>query len=49
MAHEIHTSFDEAFEKIKPERSTYIVIVTRGHKDDIASWHGRSQPKPTSG
>jgi xanthine dehydrogenase accessory factor len=35
MAQEIHTSFEEAFEKIKPTASTYMVIVTRGHKDDM--------------
>ena len=35
MAREIHASFDEAFEKIKPSASTYLVIVTRGHKDDM--------------
>jgi xanthine dehydrogenase accessory factor len=35
MAQEIHTSYEEAFEKIKPNASTYMVIVTRGHKDDM--------------
>src|SRR6202050_50654 len=35
MAHEIYTSFEEAFEKIKPNASTYMVIVTRGHRDDM--------------
>ena len=35
MATEIHTSFEDAFEKIKPTASTYLVIVTRGHKDDM--------------
>ena len=35
MAQEIHTSFEEAFEKIKPTAATYMVIVTRGHKDDM--------------
>jgi xanthine dehydrogenase accessory factor len=35
MAGEIHTSFDEAFAKIRPNLSTYLVIVTRGHKDDM--------------
>jgi xanthine dehydrogenase accessory factor len=34
-AQEICTSFAEAFEKIRPNASTYIVIVTRGHKDDM--------------
>ena len=35
MASEIHTSFEEAFEKIQPNSSSYLVIVTRGHKDDM--------------
>ena len=35
MAQQIHTSFEEAFEKIKPTAATYMVIVTRGHKDDM--------------
>lgn len=35
MAGEIHTSFEDAFAKLQPNASTYIVIVTRGHKDDM--------------
>ena len=35
MAQEIFTDFEESFEKIKPNASTYMVIVTRGHKDDM--------------
>jgi xanthine dehydrogenase accessory factor len=35
MSTEIHTSYAEAFEKIHPTASTYLVIVTRGHKDDM--------------
>ena len=35
MASEIHTSYEEAFEKIQPNASSYLVIVTRGHKDDM--------------
>jgi xanthine dehydrogenase accessory factor len=35
MASEIQTSYQDAFEKIRPNSSTYIVIVTRGHKDDM--------------
>jgi xanthine dehydrogenase accessory factor len=35
MAAEIHVSYEEAFAKIHPNVSTYIVIVTRGHKDDM--------------
>ena len=35
MASEVYTSWEEAFEKIKPNASTYMVIVTRGHRDDM--------------
>lgn len=35
MAGEIYTSFDDAFEKIRPNASSYLVIVTRGHRDDM--------------
>ncbi len=35
MAREVYTSWEEAFEKIKPNASTYMVIVTRGHRDDM--------------
>jgi xanthine dehydrogenase accessory factor len=35
MAREIYASYEDAFEKILPNRSTYCVIVTRGHKDDM--------------
>lgn len=35
MAQEIYTSFDEAFAKLQPTASHYLVIVTRGHRDDL--------------
>jgi xanthine dehydrogenase accessory factor len=35
MAGEIYTSWEDAFAKLQPNASTYIVIVTRGHKDDM--------------
>ena len=40
MSSEIYTSYEDAFEKIRPNSATYIVIVTRGHKDDmrVLSW-----------
>jgi len=35
-AHEIHAiDFDEAMGKLDPNESSYIVIVTRGHRDDM--------------
>ncbi len=35
MAGEVYTSYEEAFEKLKPSASSYLVIVTRGHRDDM--------------
>jgi xanthine dehydrogenase accessory factor len=35
MAHEIFTSYEDAFDKLKPGDSSYLVIVTRGHRDDM--------------
>src|SRR6202161_2437268 len=47
MSQEIHTSFEEAFEKIKPTAATYMVIVTRGHKDDmhVLRWAVGTSPR----
>jgi xanthine dehydrogenase accessory factor len=47
MAHEIHTSFEEAFSRIKPTAATYMVIVTRGHKDDmhVLRWAVGTSPR----
>jgi xanthine dehydrogenase accessory factor len=35
MATELYGTYEEAFAKIQPGASTYLVIVTRGHKDDM--------------
>ena len=35
MATEIYTTYEGAFEKIRPNASSYLVIVTRGHRDDM--------------
>lgn len=35
MAAEIYASYEDAFGKIRPNASSYLVIVTRGHKDDM--------------
>ena len=35
MASEIYTTYEEAFEKIHPGASTFMAIITRGHKDDM--------------
>ncbi|MGB2677032.1 MAG: XdhC/CoxI family protein [Candidatus Acidiferrum sp.] len=44
MAQEIFTSYDEALEKLKPNGSSYLVIVTRGHKEDmrVLAWAVRT-------
>ncbi len=47
MAREIYTSYEEAFEKLKPNASTYMVIVTRGHKDDmrVLGWAANTEAR----
>jgi xanthine dehydrogenase accessory factor len=35
MARDIYVSFEEAFAKLQPTASDYMVIVTRGHRDDM--------------
>jgi len=44
MAQEIFTSYGDAFDKLRPNGSTYLVIVTRGHKEDmrVLSWAVRT-------
>jgi xanthine dehydrogenase accessory factor len=44
MAAEVFTSYEDAFEKIQPSASTYLVIVTRGHKEDmrVLAWAVRT-------
>jgi xanthine dehydrogenase accessory factor len=44
MAQEVFTGFEEAFAKIQPNASTYLVIVTRGHKEDmrVLAWAVRT-------
>jgi xanthine dehydrogenase accessory factor len=47
MAHEIYATFEEAFEKLRPNSSSYVVIVTRGHKEDmrVLAWAVRTQAR----
>jgi len=47
MAQEIHSSYEDAFQKIEPNASTYLVIVTRGHKDDmnVLAWAVRTEAR----
>jgi xanthine dehydrogenase accessory factor len=44
MAQEVFTSYEEAFAKIQPNASSYLVIVTRGHKEDmrVLAWAVRT-------
>src|ERR1700676_1524478 len=35
MAQDVFTRYDDAFAKIQPNASTYLVIVTRAHKEDL--------------
>jgi xanthine dehydrogenase accessory factor len=47
MAQEFYTSFDDAFLKLQPGASHYLVIVTRGHKEDmrVLAWAVRTQAR----
>ena len=47
MAQEIFTSYEHAYEKIQPNASTYLVIVTRGHRDDmrVLAWAVRTDAR----
>jgi xanthine dehydrogenase accessory factor len=47
MAQEIYTTFEDAFEKLRPNASSYLVIVTRGHKEDmrVLAWAVRTQAR----
>lgn len=47
MAREIHTSLEEAFAAIAPNAATYMVIVSRGLKEDVRvlSWAMGTSPR----
>jgi xanthine dehydrogenase accessory factor len=47
MATDIHTSYEDAFAKIHPNVSSYLLIVTRGHKEDmrVLSWAVRTEAR----
>lgn len=47
MAVGVYTSYEDAFEKIRPNACSYLVIVTRGHKDDmrVLKWAVGTQAK----
>ena len=47
MAQEIHRTYEDAFAKIQPNAASYLVIVTRGHKEDmrVLSWAVRTDAR----
>jgi xanthine dehydrogenase accessory factor len=47
MAQEVFTSYEDAFAKIQPKASSYVVIVTRGHKEDmrVLAWAVRTNAR----
>lgn len=47
MAEELYSSYEEGFEKIRPSASSYVVIVTRGHKEDmrVLAWAVRTEAR----
>jgi xanthine dehydrogenase accessory factor len=47
MAQDLHTSYEDAFEKIHPNAASYLVIVTRGHKEDmrVLAWAVRTDAR----
>jgi xanthine dehydrogenase accessory factor len=44
MALEIYARFEDAFDKLRPNGSSYLVIATRGHKEDmrVLAWAART-------
>ena len=47
MAQELYTSYDDAFARLSPSASSYLVIVTRGHRDDmrVLAWAVRTRAR----
>jgi xanthine dehydrogenase accessory factor len=47
MAQRFFTTYEEAFEKIQPSAASYLVIVTRGHKEDmrVLAWAVRTDAR----
>ncbi|MGH7839015.1 MAG: XdhC family protein, partial [Candidatus Binataceae bacterium] len=47
MAARFFTTYEDAFREIQPGSSTYLVIVTRGHKDDmrVLAWAARTSAR----
>jgi xanthine dehydrogenase accessory factor len=47
MAVEFYTSYQDAYDNIEPNSASYLLIVTRGHKDDmrVLSWAVRTHAR----
>jgi len=47
MADKLYTTYEEAFAKIAPNGSAYLLIVTRGHRDDmrVLAWAVRTEAR----
>jgi xanthine dehydrogenase accessory factor len=47
MAQQFFTTYEEAFEKVRPSSSSYVCIVTRGHKEDmrVLAWAVRTDAR----
>jgi xanthine dehydrogenase accessory factor len=47
MAEKLYTSYEDAFARIQPNASSYLLIVTRGHKDDmrVLAWAVRTDAR----
>jgi xanthine dehydrogenase accessory factor len=44
MAQQLYTSYESAFSQLQPNASSYLIIVTRGHRDDmrVLAWAVRT-------
>jgi len=47
MAEKLYTTYEDAFAKIAPNASSYLLIVTRGHRDDmrVLAWAVRTDAR----
>ena len=47
MAQELYPSYEDAFARLAPNAASYLVIVTRGHRDDmrVLAWAVRTQAR----
>ena len=47
MAQELYTTYEDAFARLAPNAASYLVVVTRGHRDDmrVLAWAVRTQAR----